>query len=400
MAGQNFNMENHRDRDVRQTLNELRALEESGYFEGLSTMAEVPEDVKIRVAIAAQLNKAQPFARKVAALKPMDNPVGPALSQFMSQILARDRTELHKTETQRKFEEAEGQVRILFGKVVRGEIASNAIVRSIVGSFMDTFMKDRNLLLNLASAPHAGGDYLYNHSLKMCLLSLSLASAAGYSRSQSIEIAQGALLADVGMTLVPERIRLKRGKLTEGELFEMRKHPMLGLSLLENIHGLSEAVLIIPYQHHERISGVGYPDKRAGTMVSRFSRIVSIADVFTALINQRSYRESVVPYQAMVSLLSMGGEGQLDGEHIKQFLKTMSIFPLGSLVRLSSGRIAKVVGPNASEFTKPLVSLLTTESGILLGKKAIVQIDLATSDDKIVEALPTTSISHHVLDGF
>ncbi|MEO6095822.1 MAG: HD domain-containing phosphohydrolase [Fibrobacteria bacterium] len=400
MKSQEYNWDNRRDREVRQTLNELRTLDENGYFEGLNPMAEIPEDLKVKAALAAQLSKAAPFARKVAALKPMDNPVGPALAQFMSQVMVRDRTEPYKTETHRRFEEAEGQVRILFGKVVRGEIASNAIVRSIVSSFMDTFMKDRHLLLNLAAAPYSGGDHLYNHALKMCLLSLSLATAAGYSRSQSIEIAQGALLADVGMLLVPERIRLKRGKLTEGELFEMRKHPLLGLSLLESVHGLSEAVLIIPYQHHERISGVGYPENRAGTMVSRFSRIVSIADVFTALINRRSYRESVVPYQAMVSLLSLGGEGQLDGDHIKQFLKTMSIFPLGSLVRLTSGRIAKVVGPNPSEFTKPLVSLLTTESGSLLAKNAIFQIDLAMSDEKIVEALPTFSISHHVLDGF
>ncbi len=395
-----YNWDNRRDREVRQTLNELKALEDNGYFDGLQTAAVIPQELQVQAAITAQLNKGAPFASRIAALRPMDSPVGPALAQFMSQLLVRDRTEIYKTETHRKFEDAVGQVRILFGKVVRGEIASNAIVRSIVGSFMDTFMKDRNLLLNLAAAPHTGDEYLYDHSLKMCLLSLSLASAAGYSRGQSIEIAQGALLADVGMLLVPERIRLKRGKLSDGELFEMRKHPMLGLSLLEQVHGLSEAVLIIPYQHHERLSGVGYPDKRSGTMVSRFSRIVSIADVFTALINRRSYRETLVPYQAMVSLLSMGGEGQLDGDHIKQFLKTMSIFPLGSLVRLTSGRVAKVVGPNATEFTKPIVSLLTSENGAPLPRHAVLQIDLSLSEEKIVEALPAFSISHHVLDGF
>jgi cyclic di-GMP phosphodiesterase len=395
-----YDWDNRRDREVRLTLNELRAMDESGYFDGLHSVAGLPEDAKAQAANAAQLARTAGFARKISALKPMDTPVGPALAQFMSQLKVRERTEAYKIETHRKFEDAVGLVRILFGKIVRGEIASNAIVRSIVGSFMDTFMKDRNLLLNLASTPHQGQDYLYDHSLKMCLLSLSLASAAGYSRSQSIEIAQGALLADVGMMLVPERIRLKRGKLTDGEMFEMKKHPMLGLSLLENVHGLSEAVLLIPFQHHERISGGGYPEKRAGSMVSRFSRIVSIADVFSALINRRSYRESMVPYQAMVSLLSMGGEGHLDSEHIKHFLKAMSIFPLGSLVRLSNGQVAKVVGPNTAEFTKPLVSLMTSENGAILPKSAIVQIDLARSGNRIVEALPTGSISHHVLDGF
>lgn len=400
MNSHGYDWDNRRDREVRQTLNELRAMDESGYFDGLQAVAGLPEDAKAQAANAAQLEKTAGFARKISALKPMDTPVGPALAQFMSQLKVRERTETYKTETHRRFEDAVGLVRILFGKIVRGEIASNAIVRSIVGSFMDTFMKDRNLLLNLASTPHAGQDYLYDHSLKMCLLSLSLASAAGYSRSQAIEIAQGALLADVGMMLVPERIRFKRGGLTEGEMFEMKKHPMLGLSLLENVHGLSEAVLIIPFQHHERISGGGYPEKRAGSMVSRFSRIVSIADVFTALINRRSYRESMVPYQAMVSLLSMGGEGHLDGEHIRHFLTAMSIFPLGSLVRMANGQVAKVVGANPAEFTKPVVSLMTSENGVILPRSAVVQIDLARSGNRIVEALPTGSISHHVLDGF
>ena len=392
--------DNRRDREIRQTLNELHAMDEGGYFDGLVVVPSVPENLKVQAAITAHLNKGAPFARRVAGLKPLDNPVGPSLAQFMSQLQVRDRTDIYKTETHKKFQDAVDQVRILYGKVVRGEIASNAIVRSIVGSFMDTFMKDRNLLMNLASTPHTGQDYLYDHSLKQCLLSLSLAAASGYSRSQSIEIAQGALLADVGMMLVPEKIRLKRGKLTDEELHEVKKHPMLSVSLLEHIHGLSEAVLVIPYQHHERIGGGGYPDKRQGSMVSRFTRIVSIADVFTALINKRSYRESLVPYQAMVSLLSMGGTGQLDGDHIKMFLKTMSIFPLGSLVRLTSGRVAKVVGPNAAEFTKPIVSLLTNEAGAPLARNAIVQIDLALSQEKIVEALPNQSIINHVLDGF
>jgi HD-GYP domain-containing protein (c-di-GMP phosphodiesterase class II) len=400
MDKHHLNWDTRRDREVRQTLAELKALEESGYFDGLLALGPSPNDPELRAELEAKLARSLPFLRRVAALKPLDNPIGPALSQFMSQIWPRDRTEIYKTGTQNLFQAAVDQVRILYMKVLRGEVASNAIVRSIVGSFMDTFMKDRNLLLNLAATPHAGHDYLFDHSLKQCLLSLSLAASAGYSRSQSIEIAQGALLADVGMMLVPERIRLKRGKLTEGEIFEVRKHPVLGMSLLENIHGLSETSLIIPYQHHEQVGGGGYPDKRAGQAVSRFSRIVSVADVFTALINQRTYRGSMLPYQAMVSLLSMGGAGQLDGEHIKQFLKTMSIFPVGSLVRLTNGRVAKVVAPNPTEFTKPIVSLLTNEEGMVLPKASMAQLDLSQSGEKIAEALPNQSIAHHVLDGF
>ncbi len=389
-----------RDQEVRDTLKELKALEDAGYFEGLIDLAVVPDDDKIQELVTAKVSRAAPFLRRVSLYKPADQPSLPALSQFMSQISVRDRTEPYKQDIHWKFEEAVGQVRILFGKIVRGEIASNAVIRGIVGSFMDTFMKDRNIILNLALAPYTGVDYLYDHSLKSCLVSLSLASAAGYSRTQSIEVAQGALLSDVGMMLVPERIRLKRGKLSEADLFEVKKHPMLSLTLLEQVHGLSEASLIVPYQHHERLSGAGYPEKRAGNTVSKFSRIVAIADIFTALINRRTYRESILPYQAMVSILAMGGQGLLDGDQIKHFLKAVSIFSLGSLVRLTSGRIAKVVAPNPNEFTKPLVSVLTNENGTPLPRGTVHLIDLATSDEKIVEALSSQTIAHHFMDGF
>ncbi|HLP41446.1 MAG TPA: HD domain-containing phosphohydrolase, partial [Fibrobacteria bacterium] len=340
-------------------------------------------------------------AKKLSQLKLLDQPWGPALSQFMSQVSVRDRTEEYKEDNRRRFEEATAQVRILFGKITRREVASSALIRAVVGSFMDTFMKDRNLLLNLAAHSGSNRDYLYDHSLKLCLISLSIASASGYSRAQAVDIAQGALLADIGMLLIPEAIRLKRGKLTQGEILEMQKHPLLGLTLLEPIHNLSEAILLIPWQHHERLSGTGYPEKRAGAAVSRYSRIVGIADIFTALINKRSWREAQVPYDAMVAILGMGGQGLLDGEHIRGFLRTLSIFPLGSLVRLSTGSVAKVVAPNPVEFTKPLVSVLTAPGGTSLPREKIHQVDLARdTGTTIVEALPEKAISHSILDGF
>lgn len=385
-------------------LAELRFLEEAGRFDNL------PDAPSARGAAGRNHGKAEVLkdeargriiARRITLEKPMDIPVGPALSQFMTQLSVPERTDPYKLENQRKFDEAVDQVRILFGKIARGEVASSALIRSIVGSFMDTFMKDRNLLINLAAHPFIGGDYLYDHSLKLCLLSLSIASAAGYSRSQAVEIAQGALLADVGMMLIPESIRLKRGKLTQAEIFEMQKHPLLGMALLEPVHGLSEAALLIPLQHHERLTGTGYPEKRSGMNVSRYSRIVGIADVFTALINKRNYREAVIPYNAMVAILSMGGQGLLDGEQIRSFLRALSIFPLGSLVRLSSGRIGKVVSPNPDEFTKPTVSILTAENGAPLPKDRIHQVDLAeVLGESIVEALPGTALPNSIIDGF
>lgn len=391
-----------REQETRQILSEIRVLEESGYFEGLVDfdVSHNYEVHKRQEMIGAQLLRSAPFMRRVAKYSPLDSPSVPALSQFMTQLKVSERTEIYKNDTQKKFTVAANQVQILFGKIVRGEIASNAVIKSIIGSFMDLFMKDRNLILNLASTPYQGKDPLYDHALKQCLFALSIASVAGYSRTQAIEIAQGALLSDVGMLLIPEAIRLKRGKLSDQETNEIRKHPLYSLTLLEPIHGLTEATLIVPFQHHERISGVGYPENRAGSHVSKFSRIAAIADVFTALTNKRSYREPMQPYQAMVALLAMGGKGLLCADHIRFFLKGVSLFPLGSLVRLSDGHIAKVIAPNPVEFTKPTVSILSKENGTPLGRTEIFQMNLAESQVKIVEALHGQILSNQILDGF
>lgn len=389
-----------KEQEMRMMLSELRALEEQGTFDGLD-LPETPPPSLIRGEIAKDEARGRLVARRITMAPLQDGPAAPPLAQFMTQLAVRERTSPYKLENQKRFDEAVVQVRSLFGRIARGEVASASMIRAIVGSFLDTFMKDRNLVAGLAAHPYHGPDYLYDHALKLCLLSLSLASAANYSRSQAIEIAQGALLADIGMMLVPEPIRAKRGKLAPDELREVQKHPLLGLALLEPIHGLSEPTLLIALQHHERLSGAGYPDKRAGTQLSRFSRIVGIADVFTALVNKRSYRDALLPYNAMVSILSMGGQGLLDGDHIRSFLRTLSIFPLGSLVRLSTGRIGKVVAPNSTEFTKPVVSLLTAENGAPLAPNLIQQLDLAkVSGVTIVEALPGTALGVTRLDGF
>src|SRR4051812_30337979 len=142
--------DSRKEKEIRQALTDLRNMEEMGYFDGLPEYVVGPSDLKVEGSTSAQLAKWAPFAKKVSQFKPVDYPIGPALSQFMTQVAVRDRTEVYKAETNKKFADAVVQVRILYGKILRGEIASNTIIRSIVSSFMDTFMKDRNLLLNLA----------------------------------------------------------------------------------------------------------------------------------------------------------------------------------------------------------------------------------------------------------
>jgi HD-GYP domain-containing protein (c-di-GMP phosphodiesterase class II) len=131
-------------------------------------------------------------------------------------------------------------------------------VRNVVNPFMDIMEKDRNVLLAICFHHTTSlADYLNRHAVNMCLVSLAAATSAGFSKGQVLEMGQAALLADVGMTMVPEGIRLKAGKLTEEELGEIHKHAASSFGLLEKIQGVSDIILSAAYQHHERLTGAG-----------------------------------------------------------------------------------------------------------------------------------------------
>ncbi len=328
-------------------------------------------------------------------------PDGPAFSQNLRQISVQDRTSIYKTKTVGRYEECIHLVRQLYDKLINGEVVSDGPIRNVAGSLLDIFLKDRSILLNMSNFQENHPDYLYHHAFNMSLISLAIATSAGFSQEQSLEVAKGALLADVGMALVPQGMRLKQGRLTEGELYEVRKHPVLGIALIENIRGISEAVTMVAYQHHERMGGNGYPKSRSGRFIHPFAKIVAIADVYAAMVNKRAYRDPMMPYKAMESVVRMGSAGLLDSKGIRSLLKYMSLFPLGSLVKLSSGRIAKVVQANESNFTQPVVSVLTDSKGVPLLPDKIYQVDLMrTPDEAVAEALESSAMEHGLMDGF
>ena len=160
-------------------------------------------------------------------------------------------------------------------------------VRAQIKRFMGVFIKDRNLLLNMVLSEPFEDDYLYNHSVNMSLISMAIACASGYSQEQIIEIGMGALLADIGMMELPPELRFKSDKLKPNELFEIRKHPLFALAILEKIQGLPESTLLIAFQHHEKPDGIGYPRQRRGKLIHPYARIVSIADSFAAMIHKK-----------------------------------------------------------------------------------------------------------------
>jgi HD-GYP domain-containing protein (c-di-GMP phosphodiesterase class II) len=358
-----------------------------------------PMTLEKRMAASARLAKLQAQWEKG---EPGDNPSGLPMSRGMEQMSVTERTLTYKATVVKTWESSVSQTKETYDMICLGEFGSLGPVRNLVGSFLDIIEKDRNIMLALClyQSPNLS-EYLYRHAVNMCLVSLAVASASGFSRGQVLGIGQAALLADVGMMMVPEAILLKAGKLTEAELAEIHLHPSTSFALLEKIQGVSDYVLAAAYQHHERITGAGYPKRRVGGQISQVARIVAIADTLCAMVHKRSHRDALTPQQALDKVLKMGQMSFLDPVLIKNLIRYLSLFPIGTYVELASGRMGRVVAAHPDDHTRPTISILRNEKGQPLPMKQILQVDLMREkNEKIVKVVDSEASKFKPLDGF
>ncbi len=346
--------------------------------------------------------KYRELEEKWRAAREEDVPAGRPYSQSLMQLLASERTSAYKNHALLQYRTAITQTKELYAQILGGDLLTAGPVRTLTMALADMFSKDRNLLLNFAlGLIDSGDDFRYQHSLNVCILSMAAASASGFARAQVLDIAQGGLLADVGMFLVPDAVVKKSGRLTEEELREIHKHPQLGFGLLEKTQGLSDSVFAAMLQHHERLGGAGYPGRLQGAQITHAARIVGIADTLAAMTHKRNHREAQTPAEALQSVIKMGKVGFLDSAHIRTLIAYLGMYPLGSLVKLTSGKIAKVVEPHPEDLQRPTVSILYNEKGQALPTQNPLQFDLRRSEtEKVAAALGHLDAKHDVLDGF
>jgi putative nucleotidyltransferase with HDIG domain len=330
-----------------------------------------------------------------------DKPVGSPLKDNAQQIKDGERKESDKIKFKNNYEQSLDKTKSLLNTLANGDTVSMESIRYIVSLLVHSFLMDRDFLLNLSTVKCAKGDYIYHHSLNVSILAINIAASYGFNEQQVLEIGMGSLLHDVGMLLIPEEIRFKKERVTEEEWYEVQKHPILGLHILEKIERLPAVISIAAYQTHERENGKGYPKQRSSRLIHPFAKITAVADVFEALSSPRSYRGANIPYKAMELIIKMTRQGFLSGEYVKSLLEYSSLFPVGSLVELSNGCIAKVIRSNGTSFAKPAVCVLTDRSGATLPTDKRFIEDLSKNISiQIIRAYSTNLDDVDVMSGF
>ncbi|MCL5975910.1 MAG: HD-GYP domain-containing protein [Gammaproteobacteria bacterium] len=211
-------------------------------------------------------------------------------------------------------------------------------------------------------------DYTYMHSLAVCALMISLARQLNMDEEQIKLAGVGGLMHDLGKSLMPLEVLNKPGKLSDAEYDIMKKHPAAGAKLLEN-SGAAPEVVDIALHHHEKINGLGYPNRLQGNEISLFSRMAAICDVYDAVTSERAYKQAWDPAGTIREMAKW--EGHFDKQLFNAFVKMVGIYPVGSLVRLTTQRLAVVIEPGLTSLVKPKVKVFFS-----LRSKAPIQIQV------------------------
>jgi HD-GYP domain-containing protein (c-di-GMP phosphodiesterase class II) len=136
------------------------------------------------------------------------------------------------------------------------------------------------------------------------------------------------------------------------------KHPFHTVAMLEQLPGLPPAVPLVAYQVHERADAMGYPRRRHPNTVHAFAKIVAVADVYTAMISPRPWREPKQTYDTMVELLTLTSTGRFDRDVMRALVERLGLFPVGSVVILNTGLQCIVRRANSTSFVKPIVEVI------------------------------------------
>jgi len=209
------------------------------------------------------------------------------------------------------------------------------------------------------------GHELAKSSVNTAILSALTANELKLSDHKIHNVVSGALLHDVGMLRLSKGITEKRGGLSEAELEQIKSHPLHTSKIVTGELFGPKEVNLIALQHHERWDGNGYPDKLSGEAIDIGARIVSIADAFEAMVSKKSYRNSIIGYQAIKNLMADNAR-RFDPAVIIAFTKIIGIYPIGSIVRFNDSSIGRVISLNTGTPVRPVVQMLMDNNGEVL----------------------------------
>lgn len=310
---------------------------------GVAVVVETASEHLEAIEVVAE-SSAAPALREVVATS-MDEELGRA-----SRIVNRSREAVYSM-----FSEAR------MGKAVDVESA-----QSLVEEISESVMRNPGALIGLARLK-TKDDYTYMHSVAVCALMVALARQLGLNDEQAREAGLAGLLHDIGKMAIDSDILNKPGRLTDAEFSAVKSHPGAGFKMLMESANVSQIALDVCLHHHEKIDGTGYPKGLKGDQISLYARMGAICDVYDAITSNRPYKQGWCPAESLRKMAEWAN-GHFDEKIFQAFVKSIGIYPVGTLVRMDSGRLGVVVEQ------QPQKSLLAPKIRVFFSIKSMTYI--------------------------
>lgn len=270
----------------------------------------------------------------------------------------------------------------MFQEARMGRAVDIGGAQKLVDEISDSVSRNPSALISLARLKTVD-DYTYMHSVAVCAMMVALSKQLGQDTNQVREAGLAGLMHDLGKAMMPMEVLNKPGKLTDAEFSIIKTHPAEGHRLLLTGQNVGDIVLDVCLHHHEKTDGSGYPKGLKDSEISVFAKMGAVCDVYDAITSNRPYKVGWDPAESLRKMAEWSS-GHFDAKIFQAFVKSLGIYPIGSLVRLTSGRLAVVVDQTGKSLTMPVVKVFFSTKSNMRIMPVIVDLSQAGTNEKIM----------------